>query len=37
VVLGDAQHQHANLPVVYENAPQSLRDIEETTGFQTLG
>jgi hypothetical protein len=35
VVLGDAQHQHANLPVVYENAPQSLRDIEETTGFQT--
>jgi len=35
VLLGDAQHQHANLPVVYENAPQSLRDIEETTGFQT--
>jgi hypothetical protein len=35
VVLGDSQHQHAGLPVVYENAPQSLREIEETTGFQT--
>jgi hypothetical protein len=35
VVLGDPQHQHAGLPVVYPNAPQSLRDIEETTGFQT--
>ncbi len=35
VVLGDLQHQHANLDVVYENTPQSLRDIEETTGFQT--
>ena len=34
VVLGDAQHQHAKLPIVYENAPQSLRDIEETCGFQ---
>jgi hypothetical protein len=35
VVLGDAQHKHARLGVVYENAPQSLRDIEETTGFGT--
>lgn len=35
VVLGDFQHQHAGLDVVYENAPRSLRDIEETTGFQT--
>lgn len=34
VVLGDPQHQHARLPVVYENVPQSLRDIEETTGFE---
>jgi hypothetical protein len=35
VVLGDSQHQYANLDVVYENAPTSLRDIEETTGFET--
>jgi hypothetical protein len=35
VVLGDYQHLHARKEVVYENAPQSLRDIEETTGFQT--
>ncbi|HOW13303.1 DISARM system helicase DrmA [Methanosarcina sp.] len=35
VVLGDLKHIHAKLDVVYENAPQSLRDIEETTGFQT--
>jgi len=35
VVLGDSQHQHKSLPVVYENAPPSLRDIEETTGFET--
>ncbi len=33
VVLGDPQHKHRGLSVVYENAPQSLRDIEETTGF----
>jgi len=33
VVLGDPQHKHRGLPVVYENAPQSLRDVEETTGF----
>jgi len=35
IVLGDAAHQHANITVVYRNAPQSLRDIEETTGFET--
>ncbi|RLJ00738.1 MAG: helicase, partial [Candidatus Aenigmatarchaeota archaeon] len=35
VVLGDPQHRHRGLPVVYENAPNSLRDIEETTGFDT--
>lgn len=35
VVLGDAEHHHARFDVVYENVPQSLRDIEETCGFQT--
>ncbi|OIQ10638.1 hypothetical protein MTCOM_05730 [Moorella thermoacetica] len=35
VVLGDPQHQHANLRVVFRNAPQSLREIEETITFQT--
>lgn len=36
VVLGDSQHQHVrNIDVVYENAPQSLREIEETCGFET--
>jgi hypothetical protein len=34
-VLGDSQHQHASVGVIFENAPQSLRDVEETTGFQT--
>ena len=33
VILGDAQH-HMRFDEAYENAPQSLRDIEETTGFQ---
>jgi hypothetical protein len=33
VVLGDPQHRHANQEVVYENVPQSLREIEETAGF----
>ena len=34
VVLGDPLHEHdPNLKVVYKNAPQSLREIEETTGF----
>ena len=35
VVLGDQPHQHRGLSVVYENAPQSLRDIEGVTCFQT--
>ena len=36
VVLGDPPHQHRrNIIVVFENAPQSLRDIEETTSFET--
>lgn len=35
VVLGDSQHAHSNHDVVYENVPQSLRDIEDTAGFQT--
>jgi len=33
VVLGDPQHAKAGVRVVYKNAPQSLREIEETTGF----
>lgn len=33
VVLGDLAHETENLDVVYENAPQSLREIEETIGF----
>jgi len=34
VVLGDPAHEHKKeLITVYKNAPQSLRDIEETTGF----
>ena len=35
VVLGDSQHRFAGLDVIYNNVPQSLREIEETTGFQT--
>lgn len=35
VVLGDAAHQGAGLPVVYENAPQSLREVEETISIDT--
>jgi hypothetical protein len=34
VVLGDAQHQQRQLPVAFENAPNSLRDVEETTQFK---
>lgn len=35
VVLGDPHHERdPNLKVVYKNAPQSLREIEETTGFE---
>jgi len=33
VVLGDPQHYAQGLMEVYRNAPQSLRDVEETTGF----
>jgi hypothetical protein len=35
VVLGDAQHRSHGLSEAYENAPQSLREVEETTGFRT--
>jgi len=36
VVLGDPPHQYRDdIIVVFENAPQSLRDIEETTSFET--
>ena len=35
VVLGDPQHRHRGLPVVYRDVPESLRTVEETTGFQT--
>lgn len=34
VVLGDPQHEKSGRKVVYKNAPQSLREIEETTGFE---
>jgi len=35
VVLGDPSHEHDPfLKVVYKNAPQSLREVEETTGFE---
>lgn len=34
VVLGDPQHAAANLGEAFENAPQSLRAIEETTTFK---
>ena len=35
VVLGDLPHEHAMRTVVFRNSPQSLREVEETTGFQT--
>ena len=35
VVLGDPAHQYSKLDVVYKNTPQSLRDVEETCGFET--
>jgi hypothetical protein len=35
VVLGDVEHFHAGLDMAFENAPQSLRDVEETCGFET--
>lgn len=34
VVLGDPQHAASDYQVVYHNAPQSLREIEPTTGFK---
>lgn len=34
VVLGDPQHLTAQLDVVFRNAPQSLREVEPTTGFK---
>jgi len=34
VILGDPQHRIQGLTEVYENAPQSLREVEETTGFR---
>ncbi len=34
VILGDAQHQLHFFPVAFENAPTSLRDVEETTQFE---
>lgn len=33
VILGDSQH-HSRFDEAFENAPQSLRDVEETTTFQ---
>jgi len=33
VVLGDSQHL-GRFEVAFENTPQSLRDVEETTMFQ---
>jgi hypothetical protein len=37
VVLGDPSHKHAGKPTVFDNAPQSLREIEETMGFNDYG
>ncbi len=34
VVLGDAQHRNSGFDEAFENAPNSLRDVEETTGFK---
>ncbi len=34
VVLGDNYHLRFGKSIVYGNAPQSLRDVEETTGFE---
>jgi len=35
VVLGDAHHRFQGFDEAFENAPQSLREVEETTGFKT--
>lgn len=34
VVLGDPAHQQAGLPAVFENAPQSMRDVEKSINFE---
>jgi hypothetical protein len=34
VVLGDLAHEARGLPVAYENAPTSLREVESTTTFR---
>ncbi len=34
VVLGDLAHEVQGLPVAYENAPQSLREVEATSTFR---
>jgi hypothetical protein len=34
VVLGDLAHEARGLPVAYENAPNSLREVESTTTFR---
>jgi hypothetical protein len=34
VVLGDLAHEVGGLPVAYENAPNSLREVESTTTFR---
>ena len=34
VVLGDPQHEINGLPQAFRNTPQSLREIEPTTGFK---
>lgn len=33
VVLGDPSHEQRNLPQVFRNTPQSLREVEATTTF----
>ena len=33
VVLGDPYHKNKGLSIVFDNVPQSLREVEETTGF----
>ena len=35
VVLGDAHHRFQGFDEAYKNAPQSLREVEETTGFKS--
>ncbi len=37
VVLGTPAHEYRKISVVYSNAPNSLRDVEETVGFQATG